>query len=185
MLAESLMVVSENVVLAKRLSPLSPPVSSLQLSVGPVSPPLFTSGFSWAAGCAAVGQVGQDGEETELKKWQSREAHGVKEETFIITIVSSSLAPASMTAQMSCLFNTPEPASSPPPLIPQCFSLKSYSANPPSLPHNPSAPHLLLSCFCHRSEWAHTAFGGGWVKAEKKRGRKAERVRGRVAAFWL
>lgn len=117
-LVGSLMDVRENVVWAKRPSPLSPPVSSLQFSVRPASPPLFTSGFFWAPGCAAVGQLGQDSEQTELKKWQSREAHRVKGETFIIAIVSSWLAPASMTAQMSCLFNTPEMASSPAPLIP-------------------------------------------------------------------
>lgn len=122
------------------------------------------------------------------ERGRRREAHGVKGETFIITIVSSSLIPPpSLTARMSCLFNTPElpppTPHSPHPLrphrYPPLFLSNLSPANPSLPPHDSSTPHLLLSCFYLPSQWAHTAFGGLGRGGEKKRGIERERKRER------
>lgn len=76
-----------------------------------------------------------------------------------------------MTTQMSCLFNTPKHSWTRSPTT-------TFPTNPSLLPHNPSAPHLLLSCFYLPSQWAHTAFGG-LGKGGERRGRKVDRVRER------
>ena len=122
-------------------SPPLPPILSHQPSL---TPPPLTPAFLRAPRYAAVGQAGRDGKQKERK---SGEAHGVKGETFIITIVSSSLIlppdSSSLTAQMSCLFNTPElsprsPHPSPPPL-PSLSNLgpANPSSSPAQLLHSP------------------------------------------------
>lgn len=83
-----------------------------------------------------------------------------------------------MTTQMSCLFNTPKHSWTHSPTTTTTTTTTTFPTNPSLLPHNPSAPHLLLSCFYLPSQWAHTAFGG-LGKGGGRRGRKVDRVRER------
>lgn len=175
-------------------SPPLPPILSHQPSLPP--PPPLAQAFLCTPRCAAVGQAGRDGKQKERK---SGEAHGVKGETFIITIVSSSLIPpppsSSLTAQMSCLFNTPELSPhSPHPSSPPLPSLSNLGpANPSSTPaqllHSPFAPLLFLPSLSMGSHCVWRTRERGRGKGEKKRGREKEPERGReggrAAGLWL
>lgn len=155
-------------------SPPLPPILSHQPSLPP--PPPLAQAFLCTPRCAAVGQAGRDGKQKERK---SGEAHGVKGETFIITIVSSSLIPPLPPHRwlLKCpVFSTH--LSSPLTLLtprPHRYPLSQISALqiPPQPPHSSSTPRLLLSCFYLPSQWAHTAFGGlgkGGGKGGEKEG---------------
>lgn len=150
------------------------------------SHPSLTSTFFCAPWCAAVGQAGKDDEQREGKGEKERSTQGEKGDFYYYYCFKlTDSSPPLLTAQMSCLFNTPELSltpSSPP--LPSAFSHSNLGlANPSLPPHKSSASHLLLSCFFLPSQWTHTALGGlGRGERSRKRDRERRRESGRPLA---